>query len=329
MTSAASYAAAKTIDVSAIPVIDMAPLIEGTVDQQRRVAAAFRRAATEIGFFYVKNHNVEQAVIDRALDGAKRFFALPAEVKNRSRPEGWHRGFLSVGQAKMYDNAKVDLKESFVYGLEIAEDDPDFLAGNGMVVPNRWPAAMPELKDALYPYFTQAVECGRALLGGFALGMDLPQDSFRRSWRKNISRGAALYYPPQPPDLGREQFGVAPHTDFGVLTVLWQDDSGGLQVLDKQKQWVTAHPIPGTLVVNVGDLLARWTNDGFASTPHRVINTTGHARYSMPVAVDPDHDTLIDPRVVCAPGETPRYEPITCGDYLNWRFNKAFAYRKA
>ena len=170
---------------------------------------------------------------------------------------------------------------------------------------------------------------GHRLLGGFALGMGLPQDSFRRNWRKNISRGAALYYPPQPPDLGREQFGVAPHTDFGVLTVLWQDDSGGLQVLDKQKQWVTAHPIPGTLVVNVGDLLARWTNDGFASTPHRVINTTGHARYSMPVAVDPDHDTLIDPRVVCAPGETPRYEPITCGDYLNWRFNKAFAYRKA
>ena len=98
MPSTASYAAAKTIDVSAIPVIDMAPLIEGTADQQRRVAAEFRRAATEIGFFYVKNHNVAQPVIDRALDGAKRFFALPAETKDQVRVEGWHRGFLKVGQ---------------------------------------------------------------------------------------------------------------------------------------------------------------------------------------------------------------------------------------
>ncbi|MCC7046606.1 MAG: isopenicillin N synthase family oxygenase [Alphaproteobacteria bacterium] len=324
-----NYATARTIDVSAIPVIDMAPLIDGGIDQRRRVAAEFRRAAAEVGFFYVKNHNVAQPVIDRALDGARRFFALPDEAKNQVRVRDWHRGFLKVGQAKMYDDAKADLKESFIYGLEIAADDPDFRAGNLMVVPNRWPAAMPDLRDALYLYFTQAMECGRTLLRGFALGMDLPEDSFVSRWRKSISRGAALYYPPQPPNLGREQFGVAPHTDFGVLTVLWQDDSGGLQVLNKQKQWVTAHPIPGTLVVNVGDLLARWTNDGFASTPHRVVNTTGHARYSMPVAVDPDHDTLVDPRVVCRPGETPRYEPITCGDYLNWRFNKAFAYRKA
>ena len=324
-----NYATAKSIEASTIPVIDMAPLIDGGAEARRRVADEFRRAAGEIGFFYVRNHNVAQPVIERAIGAAKRFFALPAETKNQVKVEGWHRGFLSVGQAKMYDDAKVDLKESFIYGLEIAADDPDFCAGNRMVVPNRWPAAIPELREALYPYFASAVECGRALLRGFALGMDLPEDSFVRNWRKNISRGAAIYYPPQPPDLGREQFGVAPHTDFGVLTVLWQDDSGGLQVLNKQQQWVTAHPIAGTLVVNVGDLLARWTNDGFASTAHRVVNTSGHARYSMPVAVDPDHDTLIDPRMVCRPGETPHYEPITCGDYLNWRFKKAFAYRDA
>jgi len=324
-----NYATAKTIDISAIPVIDMAPLFDGSSDARQRVAAEFKRAATGIGFFYVKNHNVKQAVIDRAVDGAQRFFALPPEAKDQVRVKDWHRGFLKVGQAKMYDDAKADLKESFIYGLEIAQDDPDFRAGNKMVVPNRWPAAMPELRDALYPYFTAAVECGRVLLRGFALGMDLPEDSFVKHWRKNVSRGAALYYPPQPPTLGQEQFGVAPHTDFGVLTVLWQDDSGGLQVLDKQKQWVTAHPIPGTLVVNVGDLLARWTNDVFASTPHRVVNTSGHARYSMPVAVDPDHDALVDPRIVCKPGEAPRHAPITCGEYLDWRFNKAFAYRKA
>jgi isopenicillin N synthase-like dioxygenase len=322
-----SYATAEATDINAIPVIDMAPLFNGGADARRRVAAEFRRAATEIGFFYVKNHDVPQPVIDRALAASKRFFEQPADIKNQVRAEGWHRGYLQVGQAKMYDDAKADLKESFVYGLEIAADDPDFRAGNGLVVPNRWPAAMPELRQALYPYFEAAVECGRTLLRGFALGMDLPEDSFVKRWRKNVSRGASVYYPPQPPHLGREQFGVAPHTDFGVLTVLWQDDSGGLQVLNKQRRWIAAHPIAGTLVVNIGDLLARWTNETFASTPHRVVNTSGHARYSLPVAVDPDHDTLIDPRLVCRPGETPRHEPITCGDYLNWRFDKAFAYR--
>src|SRR3546814_4918770 len=111
-------------------------------------------------------------------------------------------------------------------------------------------------------------------------------------------------------------FGVAPHTDYGCLTLLWQDDVGGLEVKTTACEWVTAHPIPGTLVVNVGDLLARWTNDEFVSTPHRVVNRKGVARHSMVLAFDPDFDTVVDPAVACRAGEAPKYPAVTCGEYV-------------
>ena len=143
-----------------------------------------------------------------------------------------------------------------------------------------------------------------------------------------MSRASFVYYPPQPPTRGADQFGVGPHTDFGVLTVLGQDDVGGLQVQDVNGNWVAAPPLPGTLIVNVGDLLARWTNDAYRSTPHRVVNTSGKERLSLVLAYDPDPQTMIDPRAVFGQSVQTTHDPITCGDYLTWRFEKAFSYRK-
>ncbi|MBC6440430.1 MAG: hypothetical protein GDA49_08515 [Rhodospirillales bacterium] len=137
--------------------------------------------------------------------------------------------------------------------------------------------------------------------------------SLRRSSRR------AATYPPQPEELGPEV--------FGVRTVLRQDEIGGLQVQDYAVDWVLAHPIPGTLVVDVGDLLARWSNGKFRSTPHRVINRSGCERLSLVLAFDPDYETMIDPAIACTSGETPEHNPISCGDHLVWRFGKAFAYR--
>ena len=121
---------------------------------------------------------------------------------------------------------------------------------------------------------------------------------------------------------------MAPHTDFGVLTVLCQDDAGGLEIQRLTGEWAAMPPIPGTFVVNVGDLLERWSNRRYRSTMHRVINTSGRERLSLVLAYDPNFETLVDPGAFCASGETPRDEPITCGDYLLWRFAKAFSYRR-
>jgi isopenicillin N synthase-like dioxygenase len=137
-----------------------------------------------------------------------------------------------------------------------------------------------------------------------------------------------IYYPPQAPDLGKDQFGVAPHTDYGCITLLYQDRSGGLQVRDRSnRSWIDATPIDGTFVVNVGDLLARWSNDRFASTPHRVINSSGHERYSIATFYDPSFATVVDPRDLGASEEECNYEPITAGQHILSRLIN-FGYRR-
>lgn len=321
-----SYAKARSIAVEDIPVIDVSPLLRNDPDGLAELARAMREAAEHTGFFYVRNHGISSELIARTDAVARRFFAFPIEQKLRFSPNSHHRGFLQVGQARMHSRAKPDLKESFIWGLDVAEDDPEVLAGNRMIGPNRWPDFLPEMRSTLNEYFDAANRAGRLLLQAFAASLEVDPAHFTRHFSKPVTRGSLVYYPAQPADAGEQQFGVSPHTDYGVITLLHQDDVGGLQVSNRRGEWVTAHPIADTLVINVGDLLARWTNDRFKSTPHRVINQSGRERLSIAVFVDPDYDTPIEP--VVAAGETARYEPTRCGDYILGRFDASFAYRK-
>ncbi len=319
-----SYASAKHIDVGAIPIIDIEPLRNDC--NAKETAKQILDAVESVGFFYIVNHGIDGNLIESARTAARRFFAYPFEQKNKIAMDEYHRGFLAIGQSKMYDDAKADLKESFIWGLKMDDGDPR-LNADSFLVQNRWPDFDSEFKDQVYPYLEACNACGIDLFRAFAIAMGIPENSFNHSFDAPISRASLVYYPPQPPNLGDDQFGVAPHTDFGCLTLLCQDDIGGLQVQDKNSDWVTAHPIENTLVVNVGDLLQRWTNDRFRSTPHRVVNTSGKDRYSLVTAVDPNFETLIDPKVVCKKSEQPKYEPIACGDYILGRFDKSFKYR--
>jgi isopenicillin N synthase-like dioxygenase len=324
---AMGYAQAKAIDFETIPVIDVGPLRSET--GAHAVADALREAASLVGFFYVRNHGVADAVIARAHDAAAAFFALPEEEKRKVTVNRRHRGWLGAGGAKMHDGARPDLKESFNWALELPLDDPDVGPERPLLGPNNWPAAMPELRSALGAYYDAMLGCGRDLLHGFALALDLPETFFVEKYRKPLARGSIIHYPPQPADLGVEQFGVGPHTDYGCITLLWQDSNGGLQVRNRAGEWIAAPPIPGTFVINIGDLMARWTNDLFASTPHRVVNSTGRERYSMPVFFDPDFDTVIDCRE-CRPSLSEQHYPTTtAGAHILGRFNAAFAYRDA
>ena len=319
-----SYATARQIDADLIPVIDIGPLRDGSGADA--VAAALHKASREVGFLYVANHGLSQVTLSAARETALSFFRRAEEEKAGAKVNAKHRGWLAAGGAKMQDDARPDLKESFIWGFQDAdghtpEDHP--LRGA-----NNWPGFAPELESAAMAWFTGAHEVAGHLMRGFALGLGKPEDFFQRTTAKPMSRASFVYYPPQPPEMGEEQFGVGPHTDFGVLTVLGQDDVGGLQVQDLNGDWVAAPPIPGTLVVNVGDLLARWTNDEYRSTPHRVVNASGRERLSLVLAYDPEPETIIDPREVFGWDVETAHEPITCGDYLEWRFAKAFAYRK-
>ena len=323
-----SYASATLIDADRIPVIDMAPLSGGDRAAIAAVGQALLDAAQRVGFFYVRNHAVPQPLIDRVYALSRRFFALPPEVKQSVRINALHRGFLAIGAARMYDKARIDLKESFIWGPELGLDDPDVTAGKPLMGPNQWPAVMPELAPTLTDYSRAVMDCGRSLLRGFAVSLGLDPDFFGERFAKPLARCSLIYYPPQPPESGSDQFGVAPHTDYGGLTLLNQDDTGGLQVRTRSGEWVTALPIPGTFVVNIGDLMARWTNDRFVSTPHRVVNSSGRARYSMGVFFDPAFDTVIDPRELRLDGPA-LYPPVTSGEYIVSRLNKAFTYRRS
>jgi isopenicillin N synthase-like dioxygenase len=321
-----AYAAARAVDFREVPVVDMAPLARGDVAE---VAAAVRRAAIEVGFFYVRNHGVPADAIDAAFAASRDFFALPLSRKLAVAVNARHRGYIKVGEAKMYEGARPDLKESFVYGLDLPESDPDVRAGRPLAGPNVWPAELPAMKAAFDRYYAAIDRAGRDLLRAFAVALDLPEAFFVERYRKPMARGSLVYYPPQPPDLGADQFGVSAHTDYGCITFVAQDMQGGLQAYNRAGEWIAVPPIPGTLVVNIGDLMARWTNDLFRSTPHRVINSSGRARYSLAVFYDPDFDAEVRAIPSCvAPGEAPRYPPTTCGAHVLVKFDAAFAYRR-
>ena len=304
--------------------IDLGPLRDGS--DRPGVGDELARAATDVGFLYVRNHGVDAGTIESARQAGFEFFRLPAAAKHEARTNRYHHGWLGPDSTKMYDDALPDLKESFNWGVEPAAAGiapPNPLAG-----PNVWPAAAPGLEPGVQPWFEAASACAEDLLRGFALGAGLDPEHLIRLRDRPLSRGSLQYYPPHPRDAGGDRFGVAPHTDFGMLTVLAQDDVGGLEIQRLDGEWVAVPPLAGTLVVNVGDLLERWSNRRYHSTVHRVINRSGRERLSLVLAYDPDFETLVDPGAFCAGGERPHDAPILCGDYLLWRFGKAFSYRR-
>ena len=317
------YAQARMVQAGTVPVIDVTPLRDGSAPAE--VARALHAASQGLGFLYVAGHGIPPQVTDALRESAYRFFRAPAAVRQAVRVSPKHRGWIGRGGARMQDDAKADLKESFLFGYEdeegrTPEDHP--LRGA-----NRWPVSPPELRGRAMRFFHHAHDLARHLMRGFAIGLGLDEDFFLRSCERPLSRGSLVYYPAQPEEMGEDQFGVGPHTDFGVLTVLCQDEVGGLQIRNVRGDWIHAPPIEGTLVVNVADLLSRWTNGACKSTPHRVVNRSGRERLSLVLAFDPDSDTVIDARAVVGADAPIDHEPITCGDYLEWRFAKAFPYR--
>lgn len=317
---------AKRIGFNEIPVIDISALRASEGRGLAEVADALTRAAVDPGFFYVCNHGVPASVLASTRAVAERFFALPLEEKLRVRVENYHRGFVSVGQAKMYDGAQPDLKESFVYGLEARPGRDPCAADNPLLRANRWPQRPEGFRAALETFFDAMSSCALSLMQAFAVAMGRPPACFIERTGRPVSRGSLVYYPAQQSKGDGERFGVAPHTDFGCLTLLEQDDVGGLEVLARTGDWVTAYPVQGTLVVNVGDLLARWTNDVFRSTPHRVVNRSGRSRLTLALFFDPDFDTLIDPRSVVGTSTGIHYPPVTCGEYILSRYDASFDY---
>ena len=305
-----------------IPIIDVSALVNGEDSpvMVAEVAASLRAASQNSGFIYIKNHGIAGSVINNARDSAHQFFALNEQSKTEIKVSQHHRGWLASGGARMSDGAAPDLKESYIWGGasdHLYSDHP--LRG-----PNQYPAQLEaQFATSASAWYDSASLLARSLLRAFATSLDLEPSFFLTTSDKPLSRASYVYYPRRT--AGGERFGVAPHTDFGVMTILCQDSVGGLEVKNSNGHWITAPPIEGTLIVNVGDLLARWTNNAFRSASHRVTSPTEQHRLSLVLAFDPDPASVIDPRDVF-PDEKPANDPVTCGDYLSWRFARAFDY---
>ena len=302
-----------------IPVIDLDPVRNGGIDE---VGRALRDAFTGSGFCYIRNHGVSEGVIRDIREKALAFFHQPLDEKLRAQPKESVRGFNAIGRTKMQYAEAPDYKEYYQIGLELPRDDPAVLAGQPLRGPNQWPEGIPGFREAFTRYFEEIAKCGQTLLSAVAASLGVAPDFFVGKYDKPLQRTQAIYYPPHPPKHEGELFGVAPHTDYGCVTLLWQDDVGGLEVMNRSGDWVYAPPMPETLVINIGDLLHRWSNERYFSNQHRVTNRSGRERLSIATFYDPDFTAIVDPSDLgLPPGEASRYEPVTAGDYIMGRIN--------
>jgi isopenicillin N synthase-like dioxygenase len=272
-----------------LPLIDVAPRREG---EARRVAADIGRACRDLGFFYATGHGIGRDTL-AALDAAsRRFFALPEarkmEIAMARGGCAW-RGYFPVGGELTSD--KPDLKQGLYFGEELGEDDARVAAGLPLHGRNLFPEDVPELKPAVLRFMREATDAAHAVMQGVALSLGLDAEYFRRTY---TARPTLLFRIFEYPAGDGEGWGVGEHTDYGLLTLLAQDENGGLQVKTPQG-WIEAPPIEGALVCNIGDMLDRLTGGVYRSTPHRVRNVSGKSRLSFPFFFDPAFDAEIVP----------------------------------
>ena len=317
-----------------VPVIDFGPFLSGGVEARREVARKVGHACRHIGFFYVVNHGIAPELVERAFAEAKRFFDLPAERKQRISIENssCHRGYFAMGGENL-DPAKQteagDFKEGLKIGRDLPPDHPLVAAGTPLHGPNQWPEDLPGWREAMEAYYGALVGLGREIMHAFALALELDEGFFDAMLTGPMATLGPLHYPPQEGLITQRRIGAGAHTDFGCLTILAQDEAGGLQVQNSDGIWVDAPPVAGGFVVNIGDMMARWTNDLFASTRHRVVNVSGRDRYSMPFFFDPNFDADLICLPTCAgPGNPPRYPPTTGGRHLLEMIDATFDYRR-
>ncbi len=316
--------------VDTLPVLDLAPWIDGT--DRASVAHALHQHAQVCGFFYLANHGIPQNLTAAVLEQTRIFFNRPVDelmqldisqspVRRGYEPMAWQT--LDIGSAP-------DLKESFFIGTDLGPEHPYVREGVPGYGANRWlPDSAPGLtafRPTIEAYYAQVKAVTETLLGVFALAMELPEDHFNASLRDPIATLRLIHYPPQPAKAERNQIGCGAHTDWGALTLLLQDSTGGLEVCDASGQWIAARPIDGTLLVNFGDMMPRWTNGLYHSNLHRVKNASPERhRYSVAFF----HDLNYHARVECLPamrppvGE-PLYPPCTVGEHIEEMYRRTF-----
>ncbi len=320
---------------TSIPVIDLTGSFSADIVERKKVAWDIHRACRETGFFYVSHHRIPQKLIDDQFLAAKRFFDLPLEaklklhMKNSPTTAGYEPigGQILDSQDATAETAPPDLKESFYVGMELPADDPVSLKKLRSFGHNQWPE-LPGFREQTLACQAAFRELGDRLLAMLALSLDLSEDWFLPFYDMPTTTLRLLKYPPQLSTAADNQLGAGAHTDWGGVTLLAQDSAGGLEVRNAAGEWIEAMPIPNTLVVNLGDLMARWTNGLYNSNMHRVKNNkSGADRYSLPYFYGPRPDSIIEAMPTCVSADNPpRFATCTASEHVYEMFRRSYGY---
>jgi isopenicillin N synthase-like dioxygenase len=303
-----------------IPVVDLAPSFSGTARGKAAVAEEIHKAARGTGFFYVANHRIDPALTADALAQARRFFDQPyaAKLAVRQTPAS-PRGYEPL-EAQMLDKGSPgDLKEGFSISGDPVPGDTTVTDPTSDFKPSKWPADLPGFRERVLAYYEPMTGLGRHLMRLIALSLDMPEDFFDAAYQWSYPSLRLHRYPPHPEQAAFNQLGAGAHTDWGVITLLAQDQNGGLEVENAAGEWLRAEPIANTFVVNLGDMIARWTNDLYHSNMHRVLNNiSGSDRYSMALFYNPRFQTRVECLPTCLPVDgKPNYAPCTAGEHIH------------
>jgi len=317
-------------NVEDIPVIDLSPLLSNVESGQRLIANQLRKVLCESGFFIIINHGVEQELITQTFSEAKRFHDQSMSAKQDVLMNEHNNGYMAMNRYKITtsraseDGAKPDANEAFFIKRERGPNDPLVQQKRRFAGPNEWPKDLPGFKNNVLKY-TEAIDAmAQRLLPPLALSLNMPSDTFDKAFAESQFSFRLSHYPivKEP---NTKQYGIAPHTDSNFLTFLAQTSMPGLQIQSRAQNWVDVPYVPKSFVVNSGDMLHRWTNGLYKSTPHRALPPKNEPRYAIPYFFGPHLDTKIECLPTCQSSKTPsQFPPISYNDYMSWWYDQNY-----
>lgn len=315
------------ISKNALPVIDVSGLKSPSTATRKAVGEEIRAACLDLGFMYIVGHGVSSDLRAKVFTETAEFFTLPEDRKlalNMANSVG-NAGYEPMRAQTLEVGSPPDLKEGFYIGEELSLNHPRVKAGGFNLGPNQWPGNAREFRKVMSAYYDEMLELGELLMQGVALSLRLEEKFFDDFCNEPLAGLRLLHYPPQPANAHPDEKGCGAHTDFGGITMLMQDDNGGLQVLGADGEWIHAPPLADSYIVNLGDMVARWTNDQYRSTLHRVVNFSGRERYSIPFFYSGqlDHEVAALPGCM-AEGETAKYPPTTVEAHMREMYARTY-----
>jgi len=317
---------------SEIPILDLGDFLAGKPGAAEATAKELQHAALNVGFFFIKGHGVAQDLIDATFDASRQFHDLPDAQKIALKANEHNIGYMAYGASvsrasQVYEGErKANLVSAYFLKRDLPADHPDIVNNKRFRGANQWPENLGGFRDTANAYMNALEALAKSMLPLYARALDLDPDFFAEGFREPQYTLRLSHYPPAEAE--DNQFGLAPHTDSSFLTLLAQNKVEGLQVRRANGTWIDAPALPGTFLVNSGDMLRRWTNHRFLSTPHRAkASAPDRDRYAIPFFFDAHADYVQECLPTCQSADNPpRYEPTTYTDYMLWFARKNYAH---